>query len=170
MGDDLYNLYLKYFKYKSELMKLENGSKNKVHKMAKYSKVLDKLANMIGYKSAPENNPNINPHEMLDDFEDRLVDKVFLYLYNKYKILNADSSKRRDIEQSLIHIMEYEKPNINPENKPEEYIKHFEDALKVAEFKARRYRELSEEELGPNGRPKRGGSRKKGTRKQSAKH
>jgi hypothetical protein len=56
--------------------------------------------------------------------------------------------------------MEYEKPDINPENEPEEYIKHFEHALKVAEFKARRYKELPEEELGPNGRPKKGGSRK----------
>ena len=42
MGDDLYDLYLKYFKIKSELMKLENGSKNNVHKIAKYSKVIDK--------------------------------------------------------------------------------------------------------------------------------
>ena len=161
MGDDLYDLFLKYFKIKSEIKELpKNSIKRRRRKMEAYFTIQKELEEIIGYKPQPENNATINPHEMLDDFEGRLVDKVFIYLYNKYKTLNADSSKRRDIEKVLMHFMEYEKPDINPENKPEEYIKHFEHALNVAEYKARRYKELPEEELGPNGRPKKGGSRK----------
>jgi hypothetical protein len=169
----LYSLYFKYEDIKKELEKIPkkniNPPKNtEISELIEnYIRITNRLERIIQYDVPKHLDPDTNMYTIMDDFKDVLERKVYMSLYKKYNKLMKDlvDNPTHRIKE-LDNIVKYLCNFIGCKERTHD---EFEHVLKTIynEYKLRNrgFKELNENELGPNGRPlTKGGSRKKKTR------